>query len=132
MKTAIRLMLVVVLLGFGLLQKPATSVAQSIKPNIIFIIADDLDSESMNHLPRLQSLLADREQPSRTFSSALRYAVPPEPLSFADNMLTTPKSLRTMRRAAGFRSSAISAVRSQRSLLGSVMRVIGLCSWAST
>ena len=54
MKTAIRLMLVVVLLGFGLLQKPATSVAQSIKPNIIFIIADDLDSESMNHLPRLQ------------------------------------------------------------------------------
>jgi N-acetylglucosamine-6-sulfatase len=60
MKTAMRLMLVVIVLGFALLQKPANSYAQSNKPNIVFIIADDLDSESMNHLPRLQSLLVDR------------------------------------------------------------------------
>lgn len=76
MKTAIRLMLVVVLLGFGLLQKPANSVAQSIKPNIIFIIADDLDSESMNHLPRLQSLLADRGTTFTNFFVSLALCCP--------------------------------------------------------
>lgn len=30
------------------------------QPNIIFILADDLNTESMDHLPRLQSLLADQ------------------------------------------------------------------------
>lgn len=76
MKTAMRLMLVVIVLGFGLLQKPANSVAQSNKPNIIFIIADDLDTESMDHLPRLQSLLADRGTTFANFFVSLALCCP--------------------------------------------------------
>ncbi len=36
------------------------SFAQDKQPNIIFILADDLNVETMTHLPRLQSLLAAR------------------------------------------------------------------------
>jgi hypothetical protein len=52
-----KLLLILVVVAFGLVGKPASSIAQS-KPNIIFIVADDLNTESMTHLPRLQSLLA--------------------------------------------------------------------------
>ena len=75
MKTAMRLMVVIVL-SFGLLQKPSNSVAQSNKPNIIFIIADDLDTESMDHLPRLQSLLADRGTTFANFFVSLALCCP--------------------------------------------------------
>jgi arylsulfatase A-like enzyme len=54
-----KLLLILVVVAFGLVGKPASSIAQS-KPNIIFIVADDLNTESMTHLPRLQSLLAAR------------------------------------------------------------------------
>jgi arylsulfatase A-like enzyme len=56
-----RLVLVLVLAAtfisaIGLTQ----SFAQDKQPNIIFILADDLNIELINHLPRLQSLLAAR------------------------------------------------------------------------
>jgi len=60
MKTLVGLLLTFALLTVGHLYDGSTSAAQSTKPNIIFIIADDLNTESMTHLPRLQSLLADR------------------------------------------------------------------------
>jgi N-acetylglucosamine-6-sulfatase len=58
-KNTIAIVLAVSVLVFGPLCGGSTSVAET-KPNIIFIIADDLNIETMNHLPRLQSLLADR------------------------------------------------------------------------
>jgi N-acetylglucosamine-6-sulfatase len=52
------------LLGFALvavapLYHCSTSFAES-QPNILFVIADDLDTASMSQFPRLRSLLADR------------------------------------------------------------------------
>ena len=58
-RAGIKLLLILVAMAFGLVEKPASSIAQT-KPNIIFIIADDLNTELMSHLPRLQSLLGDR------------------------------------------------------------------------
>lgn len=60
MKMLRLLLLVVGLLGTGILTANSTSIAQSRRPNIIFILADDLNIELINHLPRIQSLLAAR------------------------------------------------------------------------
>lgn len=59
MKTLIGLLLGFALAAVAPLYDSSTSFAQS-KPNVIFVIADDLNVESMAHLPKLQSLLADR------------------------------------------------------------------------
>ncbi|MGH7773490.1 MAG: sulfatase family protein [Candidatus Binatia bacterium] len=60
MKTLRLLSLAVVVLAAEISSGPSTSIAQSRRPNIIFILADDLNVETMAHLPRLQSLLAAR------------------------------------------------------------------------
>lgn len=132
MKTALRLILVVIILGFGLLQKPANSVAQSNKPNIIFIIADDLDTESMDHLPRLQSLLADRGTTFANFFVSLALCCPSRASILRGQYAHNTQIFTNNAPGGGFRSSMISAVRSQRSLLGSVMQATALHSWANT
>ena len=58
MKTLAGLLLACALVAVAPLEHGAIVCAAS-KPNMIFIIADDLDTASMSQLPRLQSLLAD-------------------------------------------------------------------------
>ena len=58
MKTFAGLLLACALVAVAPLEHGAIVCAAS-KPNMIFIIADDLDTASMSQLPRLQSLLAD-------------------------------------------------------------------------
>ena len=123
MKTAMRLMLVAIVLGFALLQKPANSFAQSNKPNIVFIIADDLDSESMNHLPRLQSLLADRGTTFANFFVSLALCCPSRASILRGQYAHNTEIFTNDAPGGGFRSSVISAARNQPLLPGSVMQV---------
>ncbi|MCI2432521.1 sulfatase [Candidatus Acetothermia bacterium] len=44
----------------GLLSPARSSIAQPSPPNIIFILTDDLDARSIEHMPKLKSLLIDQ------------------------------------------------------------------------
>ncbi|MGH7771152.1 MAG: sulfatase-like hydrolase/transferase [Candidatus Binatia bacterium] len=63
---------VAVISGLGFTQ----SFAQDKQPNIIFILADDLNVETMTHLPRLQSLLATRGTTFKSFFVSLALCCP--------------------------------------------------------
>ncbi len=55
----------------------APALAQSAgRPNIILILTDDLDTESMNHLPRLNSLIADQGTTFTNFFVSLSLCCP--------------------------------------------------------
>src|SRR6516162_5462756 len=70
MKT--RSIVVVSLIATALMLAPSTVLAESRRPNIIFILTDDLDTEYPNgtwieHFPRLKSLLADQGTTLKNF-----------------------------------------------------------------
>jgi N-acetylglucosamine-6-sulfatase len=56
-------------------QLPNVTVASK-KPNIIFVLADDLNTELMDHLPRLRSLLADQGTTVSNFFVSLALCCP--------------------------------------------------------
>ena len=56
-------------------QLPNVTVASK-KPNIIFVLADDLSTELMDHLPRLRSLLADQGTTVSNFFVSLALCCP--------------------------------------------------------
>ena len=47
-------------IGAASLPQPAPAQPNAARPNILFILADDLDVESASHMPRLKSLIADQ------------------------------------------------------------------------
>ena len=69
MKTLLRLTLSVILLGsLAAYWSPAPALssppqaATTGKPNIVLILADDLDSDAMQYMPKMKALIADRDE----------------------------------------------------------------------
>ena len=79
MKT--RSLVVVSLIATALMLTPSTVLAESRRPNIIFILTDDLDTEYPNgtwieHFPRLKALLADQGTTFKNFFVSLSLCCP--------------------------------------------------------
>ena len=81
-RTPLALLLTIGLLAAGLTQAASTALADSPRrPNIIFILADDLDTEYPNgswidHFPRLRSLMADQGATLTNFFVSLSLCCP--------------------------------------------------------
>jgi hypothetical protein len=66
--------------------------ASSDRPNIIFVLADDLDYASAQKMPQIGSSLAEEGLSFEKASSAIRCAAPPGPPSSLASMITTTTS----------------------------------------
>lgn len=81
MKTLRILLLAIGLITAAMTLAPSTLLAESRRPNIIFILTDDLDTEYPNgtwidHFPRLKSLLADKGTTFKNFFVSLSLCCP--------------------------------------------------------
>jgi hypothetical protein len=63
--------------------------ASSDRPNIIFVLADDLDYASAQKMPQIGSSLAEEGLSFEKASSAIRCAAPPGPPSSLASTITT-------------------------------------------
>jgi hypothetical protein len=89
MGTAVLLACVVVLAtAFGSLR----SAAAAERPNIVFILTDDLDSHDMQYLAGLRNIMAHNGTNFRGRTSPTRCAVPAEPRHCAGSTPTTTAS----------------------------------------
>ena len=70
---------------------PEDAQALSAKPNIVFILTDDMRNDDLKYMPKTRSVLrAEGHELFRTPSSPTHFAVPAGPPSCAASMPTTP------------------------------------------
>jgi len=64
--------------------------ANPAKPNIVFILADDMRKDDMRDMPKTRSLLGGKGMRFQNAFVSNPFAAPPEPPSCAASTLTTP------------------------------------------